>query len=293
MQINHHLSLQQYLHTVLYQPHQSRDQNINNIANISPPIQSMSSTTYLITGANRGIGKGLTAALLQRPNTTVIAGVRDTGASASILNSLPAATGSKVILVKLDSQSETDAQDAVSQLKSEHSITSLDVVIANAGIAQNGSSVAQTTSENLRAHFNTNTIGPVLLFQAVKPLLQASKTGKPVFLAISTMIGSIGSQDALSQLPRTFSPYGASKAALNWLVKRLHIEESWLTAYVTHPGLVLTDMGSGMFSTTEEAVAMGAITVDVSIEGILKTLDGASREIGGSFQNYDGTTIPW
>lgn len=253
----------------------------------------MSSTTYLVTGANRGIGKGLTAVLLQRPNTTVIAGVRDTVASASVLNSLPAADSSKVIIVKLDSQSETDAKEAVSQLTSEHGITSLDFVIANAGIAHSGTSVAQTSSESLRDHFNTNAIGPVLLFQAVKPLLQASKSGKPVFLATSTIISSIGAQEALAKLPAAFSPYGASKAALNWLVRRLHYEEPWLTAYVTHPGLVLTDMAMASFGTQEQAVAMGAITVDVSVAGILKTLGSASREIGGTFQNYDGTTLPW
>jgi norsolorinic acid ketoreductase len=52
-------------------------------------------------------------------------------------------------------------------------------------------------------------------------------------------------------------------------------------------------MASGMFGTPEQAAAMGAITVDVSVAGILKTLDQASRKIGGTFQNYDGTTLPW
>ena len=253
----------------------------------------MPSTTYLITGANRGIGKGLTAALLQRPDTTVIAGVRDPVASATILDNLPTAAGSKVIIVKIDSQSETDPKEAVSQLSTQHNITSLDVVIANAGIAHSSTSVAQTSTESLRDHLNTNTIGPVLLFQAFKPLLQSSKRGNPVFLATSTQFGSIGGQDALASLPPIFSPYGASKAALNWLVRRLHFEEPWLTAYVTHPGLVLTDMVAGMFDAPEQAIAMGGITVEVSVGEILKTLDRASREIGGTFQNYDGTTLPW
>lgn len=254
----------------------------------------MSSTqTYLITGGNRGIGKGFVSQLLQRPNTTVIATVRDTAKSAPLLESLPKAEGSRLIVVKLDSQVEDDAKTAVSQLRSEHGIESLDVVIANAGIAHSNASVAETSSAALRDHFDTNAIGPVLLFQAFKPLLQASKSQKPVFLAISTAIGSVGLQDALPGPPAKFSPYGASKAALNWLVKRMHIEEPWLTTYVTHPGLVLTDMSAEFIDTVADPVALGAITVDVSVSGILNTLDSATREIGGTFQNYDGTTLPW
>lgn len=253
----------------------------------------MSGITYLITGANRGIGKGLTTSLLQRPNTTVIAAVRDVAKSTPVLESLPKGADSKLVIVKIDSQIESDPRTAVAELQSKHEISSLDVVIANAGIAHSGTPIADNTSEALRDHFNTNTIGPVLLFQAVKPLLQASKSGKPIFLAISTLIGSMGAQDMLAGLPAQFSPYGASKAALNWVVRRIHLEESWLTAYVTHPGLVLTDMAASMAVEGVDPVDLGAITVDVSVAGMLKTLDSASGDISGTFQNYDGTTLPW
>ncbi|CAG5150110.1 uncharacterized protein ALTATR162_LOCUS2551 [Alternaria atra] len=251
-----------------------------------------SSLTYLITGANRGIGKGFTSTLLQRSNTTVIAAVRDVAKSTPELESLPQASGSKLIIVKLDSSVEADPKNAVAELQLKHGITSLDIVIANAGIAHSGSTIANTSSDALRDHFAVNTIGPILLFQAVKPLLQASKSGNPIFLAISTVIGSIGAQAMLAGFPQVFSPYGASKAALNWAFARIHFEESWLTAYVTHPGLVLTDMGSGLAS-PEELKAAGAITVEESVNGVLSTLDKADRGISGTFQNYDGTTLPW
>ncbi|KAL5399456.1 hypothetical protein PMIN03_012679 [Paraphaeosphaeria minitans] len=246
-------------------------------------------TTYLITGANRGIGRGLTAELLQRPYVTVIAAVRDTSATTFV--NLPAGDGSKLIIVKLDSLTESDAKEVVAQLLARHGITSLDVVIANAGIANSSASVDETTSDNLRDHFNTNTIGPVLLFQATKPLLKESD--KPVFLAISSGVGSMGVQEAFAAFPAKFSPYGASKAALNWLVRRIHFEEPWLTAYVTHPGVVMTDMLNTVAGPGADPVALGAITVDASVKGMLSTLDSASREIGGTFQNHDGTTLPW
>ncbi|KZM27079.1 Norsolorinic acid ketoreductase [Ascochyta rabiei] len=251
----------------------------------------MSNLTYLVTGANRGIGKGLAADLLLRPNTTVIAGVRDVAASSSILSALPTGAGSKLIVVKLDSSIETDAASAVSELTTKHSITSLDVVIANAGMAHSGSPVAEVPVSALKEHFNVNTIGPVVLFQAVAPLLKAS-TNAPKFLAITTIIGSLASQELMP--PNThFTPYGASKAALNWVIRRVHFENEWLTAYVSHPGLVKTDLTARLIG-DETAKAIGAITVAESAAGLLKTLDAATREtVGGAFRTYDGTALPW
>ena len=91
---------------------------------------SSSNTVYLITGANRGIGLGLVTALLKRPNTTVIAGVRDTTASTSqALSSLPTANASKVVVVQIDSNNQYSAELAIKGLKD---IDHIDTVIANA-----------------------------------------------------------------------------------------------------------------------------------------------------------------
>lgn len=250
--------------------------------------------TFLITGANRGIGKGLTAKLILRPGVTVIATARDTAKAADVLNDLPKGEGSKFIVVKLDSDVDSDPETAVALLQDEHSIASLDVVIANAGISKDGATVANTTPQNLRDHFDTNSIGPVTLFQAVRPLLQASKTGSPIFVAVSSLVGSIASQEALSALSQMLSPYGASKAALNWLVAHIHIEEPWLTAFVVHPGLVLTDMAPSVIPPGRNPASFGAIDVDTSVTGLLKLVDTANRpEFGGKFKNYDGTSLPW
>ena len=250
--------------------------------------------TYIITGANRGIGKGFVEQLLQRPAATVIATARDPAKAAS-LNDLKKGEGSKLIIVKLDSQVETDAREAVAQLQEKHGITSIDVVIANAGIAHSSSPVVKNTPEALRDHFNVNTIGPVLLLQAVYPLLKSSKTGNPKFFPISSLVGSIGSQEVFSAFPPALSPYGASKIALNWLVSRIHYEEPWLTTWTVHPGLVVTDMStSAMGGSGVDLASRGAITVETSGSGLLKLLDEATREQhGGKFFNYDGAGLPW
>ncbi|SPO01688.1 related to ketoreductase [Cephalotrichum gorgonifer] len=251
--------------------------------------------TFLVTGGNRGIGKGFTEKLLLRPGVTVIATVRDPSKSANDLNNLPKAEGSKLIVAKFEADVDSSAATLVSELQKEHGITSLDVVIASAGISKDGTTVANTTPESLREHFNTNTIGPVNLFQAVRPLLKASKTGNPIFVPISTRIGSIASQEILSaRFPPKLSPYGASKTALNWLIARVHFEEPWLTTFVVHPGLVATDMAAGVIPAGADLAAYGAITVQTSVTGLLKLVDTATRpEIGGKFKDYDGSDIPW
>ena len=87
------------------------------------------STRYLITGGNRGIGKGLVGKLLNRPQTTVITLVRDPAhVTSQSLSSLPKADGSKLIVEQYDAGSNDSALRAISAIVSKHNIHALDVV---------------------------------------------------------------------------------------------------------------------------------------------------------------------
>ncbi|KAK6211265.1 aflatoxin biosynthesis ketoreductase nor-1 [Colletotrichum tabaci] len=248
-----------------------------------------SPSTYLITGANRGIGRGFVQRILEKPSATVIAAVRDPSHPTSrALTDLPKGPETKLIIVKLDSANEEDAAAAVSQLRKQ-GITSLDVVIANAGIGLDSTTVRNTSATNAQLHFNINATGPLVLFQATADLLKASES--PKFVAISTIMGSISSQEIFSNFPGTSSPYGASKAALNWFIRLLSFEEPWLTSWVFHPGLVETDLTSGG---AFDLKALGAISVETSVENMIKTTWSIEpKDLTGTFRNYDGTVIPW
>ncbi|KAI6777464.1 hypothetical protein HG530_001409 [Fusarium avenaceum] len=251
-------------------------------------------STVLITGGNRGIGRGLVKTFLAKPSSTVIAGVRDPSHPTSkSLGDLPKGKDSKLIIVKLDSSVHSDATEAVTVLKRDYNINSLDIAIANAGIALDGALVRDTTIDNINKHFEVNTIGPIVLFQAIADLLQASSN--PTFIAISTLIGSIGSMEHLVGLPPTASPYGGSKAALNWFIRRLHFEEPWLTSFVFHPGLVETDLAIAAVgqNSVQDLSAFGAISVDTSVASMVDVISKGGKELGGTFQNYDGTPIAW
>ncbi|KAL1616909.1 hypothetical protein SLS54_008114 [Diplodia seriata] len=181
-----------------------------------------SNTVVLITGVNRGIGHALFAAYLARPHHTVIGGVRDPSSpSSQSLSALPRGTGSAAIIVKLDSASPTDALAAISFLQTAHSITKLDTVIANAGIQKALPWVRDVTAASLQVHFLVNVIGPVLLFQAALPLLDAAADAggpPPRFVTVGSAGGSIA---LTGELPFPNAAYGPGKAALHYLTRKI------------------------------------------------------------------------
>ncbi|KUJ14229.1 NAD(P)-binding protein [Mollisia scopiformis] len=244
----------------------------------------MSPTTYLITGASRGLGLGLLKAYLSRPNTTVIAAVRNP-TSASSLNTLPKGEGSTLIIVKIDSASHTDALAAVKELTTVHNINTLDVVIANAGISNTLAPVAIVPLSEIEEHFNVNAIGPFLLFQACFPLLKKGSK----FIGMSSALATIS---GMEMRPFPMTAYGVSKAALNYFVRKIHFENEELISFALDPGFVQTDMGN----TGAQLVGMKEATtpIDDCVAGMLKIIDESTREkTSGRFPIWEGGEFPW
>lgn len=144
----------------------------------------MSPTIVLITGANRGIGKGLLALYLAKSNHTVIAANRDpTHSTSKALLDLPKAEGTSLLLVKIDATVAEDPANAVKQLASQ-GIHYLDIVIANAGISFVWPKVSEVKVEDIQKHTVPNVYGVVWLYQATLPLLKKSK--KPVWVSMGS-----------------------------------------------------------------------------------------------------------
>jgi len=250
----------------------------------------MSSTTtnYLITGANRGIGRGLLESLLTRSDTTVIAGVRDIeSASSKSISSLPTGQNSKAIVVHIDNLSEASVKDSAKVLESKYGITKLDVVVANAGIAKYYGLAIDTPLSEVREHFEVNTIGVLALFQATWPLLRAAP--KPKFVVVTTGLASIGD---MGGMPMPVTAYGTSKAAVNFITRKIHFENPDLIAFPINPGWVKTDMGNA--GAVAAGMAEAPVTLKQSVDGILVKIDTATREhTSGTFESFDDTRYSW
>ncbi|KAI0005746.1 NAD(P)-binding protein [Xylariaceae sp. FL0662B] len=175
-------------------------------------------TVVFISGVSRGIGNGFAKVYLSRPQHIVIGSIRESAASApgvEELKAFPAADGSKLLLVTIESTSPTDPQQALQVVRSE-GIEHLDVVIANAG----GSPLPTTpfdrvTAQEMTTTYQVNAVGPLMLFQACRPLLQ--KASKPRWVSISTGGGSITLMGKIRSWDGT--SYAAAKASLNWLTR--------------------------------------------------------------------------
>lgn len=152
-------------------------------------LSNMSASIVLISGANRGLGKGLLEQYLARPDHIVVAANRNPDhVSSKKLADLPKGSGSRLIVVKVDSNSNTDAAEAVKELEAQ-GVNHLDVVIANAGVMYAYAPVSEMKIADMEGHMLTNVYGTVRLFQATLPLLLRSE--KPKWITIGSAPASI------------------------------------------------------------------------------------------------------
>lgn len=238
----------------------------------------MAAKTYLITGANRGLGLEFVRQITSAsPNNTVIACVRSLQGELDDLKSLASTKSNKIHIVECDTSSVSSIKKASSEISSLLSDGGqLHYLLNNAGINSVSDQTALTINpDDLHKHLDTNVIGPSELFKAMqKHLGQGS-----VVLNMSSGLGSCGKGIVKC------ATYAVSKAALNMLTVHQAdaLKEKNAIAIVMDPGWVQTRMGG------EGAI----LTPEESIRGMLKTLHAVTLEESGRFYQYDGQTVSW
>jgi NAD(P)-dependent dehydrogenase (short-subunit alcohol dehydrogenase family) len=256
-----------------------------------------SHSVYAITGANRGIGLGLVEAYLAQPFTVVVAIVRSNDAAASLekhAKELTTGNQSSLQIVQLDF-TKIDSPESIrnSFLGSTNGINHVNTLIYCAGHVTSMAPAINITAKDLREVFEVNTIAPLIMFQALWPLMEtglAATAAPPKFIMLSSSVGSIGGME-----PFPGGAYGPSKAAVNHIVKSLHQQmgQSQLVSVALHPGWVKTAMGN-VVAKDWNYTAGPPDTVEDSVKGILQVVDGATREnVSGKFVTQTGEEIPW
>ncbi|KAE9397828.1 NAD(P)-binding protein [Gymnopus androsaceus JB14] len=251
---------------------------------------SSESTIWFINGASRGIGFAVVEKLLAtNPSVFVYAGARDP-IKASALQQAALKYPGKIAIVKYIAGDVDGNKDIAKVIQEKHS--RVDVVLGTAGCGSYLGPAADTPPEVVRTHFETNVIGNLVVFQAMLPLLKASKN--PKFIPLSSIGGSLTAFTI--SMPLGMTAYAMSKAALNVLARRIHFENEWIVCFPLSPGAVETDMAashremdnSGVLETLEEQSPEKCATL------LVKIVDECTREKdGGEFIDIDGSKISW
>ncbi len=248
-------------------------------------------TIALITGANKGIGFA-TARLLAARGVTVLLGARHEQHGRQAEQALRA-DGADARYLPLDVTSEDSARQAAGRVGGEYG--RLDILVNNAGIARGDGSgkPSETTLQTLRAVYETNVYGPVLVTNAMLPLLRLSDAGRIV--NVSSEVGSIASMtDPASPMwPMASVPYPSSKTALN-MITAMYAKElrgTPIKVNAANPGYCATDLnGKSGFRTPEQGA-------EVSVHLATLPADGPTGQLWGYLWQADGTgglgVLPW
>ena len=173
----------------------------------------------LVTGANRGLGAAFVQELLAQGATKVYAGAR---------NPVPS-DDERIVAVRLDvtDESQVAAVAAVA--------TDVTIVINNAG-SHSGASIIDGSFADIRADFDANFYGPIVVTRAFASILAANGGG-----------AVLNVHSALSWLSAG-NGYSASKAAIWSATNALRVALAPANTLVTglHVGYIDTDMTAGL-----------------------------------------------
>ncbi len=219
--------------------------------------------TYLVTGANRGIGLEY-CRQLQARGDQVIAVCRDPSPQLQALG------------VRIEAGIELTSEAAIAQLLRRLGDLQLDGLILNAGILQS-MGLEDLDPEGIRRQFEVNALAPLLL---VRALLDHLPRGAKVALMTSRM-GSIDDNSSGGSYG-----YRMSKVALNMAGRSLAIDlrPRGIAVAILHPGLVRTRMIN--FNPQ-------GISPEEAVHGLLERIDALSLETSGTFWHANGEVLPW
>jgi NAD(P)-dependent dehydrogenase (short-subunit alcohol dehydrogenase family) len=226
-------------------------------------VEILSMATYLVTGANRGIGYEY-CRQIQARGDIAIAVCRQASTQLTDLG------------IRVEENIDVTADTAVADLNQRLGDTQIDVLINNAAIAKS-ISLEHLDFDSIRAQFEINAVGALRVTQVLLPRL---KTGAKVVMMTSRM-GSIADNTSGGSYG-----YRMSKAALSMAGKSLShdLQPRGIAVAILHPGLVQTRMTNFTAS---------GITPEVSVRGLLARIDELTLESTGTFWHSNGEILPW
>ncbi len=199
-------------------------------------MSRLSGRIALVTGASRGIGAAV-AKRFAAEGAHVILTARTVGGLEEVDDTILKTTGRNATLVPLDLRD----YDKIDQLGFSiyERFGKLDILVSNAGALEALGPIAQYDPKLWSRVMDLNVTANYRLIRSLDRLLRTSKSGRAIFVT-----------SAAAKAPYPYwSPYGASKAALEMIVKTyaMEIAASPLRVNLIDPGVVATKLRTQAF----------------------------------------------
>jgi 3-oxoacyl-[acyl-carrier protein] reductase len=204
----------------------------------------------IVTGASRGIGRGI-ATLLAARGAVVISAARGDNASATV--SEITSTGGRAELASVDVTERASVDALVSGTLERHG--RIDILVNNAGIARD-QLMLRMKRDDWDAVVATNLTSAFTCSQAVLRPMIKQRSGR--IIMISSVVGQMGNAGQTN--------YAASKAGLLGFTKSLarEVASRNITVNAVTPGLIETDMTKAI---TDRAQADWAASIPLGRPG--------------------------
>lgn len=234
--------------------------------------------TWLVTGANRGIGLEYVRQLASA-GETVIATARNPAEAAEL--AILAEANDNVRLEALDLEDRASVIALGQRLEG----VAIDVLLNNAGLyggswdnASHRQSHDSMDYDLWEQIMRVNVLAPFQMVQVLRANLSASE--RKLVINMSSDLGSI----ANNAQGQSYA-YRSSKAALNMVTKGLSVElaNQGFTVISMAPGWTQTDLGG---TSAQWPVAE-------SVANQLKVIAGLTAQDNGRFVNLLGNNVPW
>ncbi len=236
--------------------------------------------TAIVTGASRGIGRGI-AKELSRTHRVIATyrGRRDAA------ESLHAETGAEIFQCDVSS-----AQDRAALIDyARQRLESLDLIVNNAGMApRERRDILEATEESFNEVLGTNLKGPYFLTQLAARWMAGAGAGRIVFVtSISSYTASVNRGEYC------ISKAGLSMAVALWAAR---LAQTGVKVFEIRPGVIRTDMIAAVEKMYEERIAGGllpqrrmgeaqdvALAVRAIADGLLDYSTGQVLNVDGGF----------
>lgn len=213
----------------------------------------------LVSGANKGIGKELVKALVEKEADRIYACARDKSKLSEVV-----ALDARIVPLVLDITSERSIQAAVEQCQD------ITLLINNAGVGYDAGLIAAPDLSNARKEMETNYFGTLMMCRAFAPALKINGGG-----AIINTLSSL----ALSNLPFRGS-YSASKAAALSMTQGIRAELAGQGTLVVAvlPGTVDTEFSKNSDNPKTAPAAVANAALKAVIDGIEDVYPGEEAQ---------------